>query len=162
VTATNNQTADEAELDNECDGWRGAFTSTKYVVAEVSTAVTSGSWNSNDVIAADMAGYPVWTGDQRPFQAYCATALPYIPGAARAVSPVGGGAPDSDGGWGIYRYGFSVPTEPSAGATPAPAPTDLVLSNCSVQLGAAAKGSAFASSWPSTAQTNQSCVFGGA
>jgi hypothetical protein len=162
VATTTNQSADEAQLDTQCDGWRGAFSSTKYVVAEISTAVTSGTWDSKNLVAADMAGYPVWSGDQRPYQAYCASALPYIPGAARAVSPVGGGAPDSDGGWGIYRYGFGVPTDPSAGQTASP--TDVVLSKCSVQLGAAASASVFASSWPSSPQTDNglSCYFGGA
>jgi len=140
VAATATQSADETLLD---------------------TQVTAGTWNTDNAIAVDMAGYPVWTGDQRPFQAYCASSLPSIPGAARAVSPVGGGDADTDGGWGIYRYGFAIPTDPSAGDTPAA--TDVVLSKCRIQLGTAASDSVFAGTWPTTAQTDNglSCFFGG-
>jgi hypothetical protein len=161
VTATATQAADEAQLDTECDGWRSAYTSTKFLVADVITTVTAGSWTPNDVVAADMAGYPVWTGDQRPFRGYCATALPSIPGVARAVSPVGGGPSDSQGGWAIYRYGFSVPTDSSAGAT-ANAST-VVLSSCAIQLGAAASASIFASTWSSSIASTSglSCSVGG-
>jgi hypothetical protein len=161
VATTDQQTADETQLDNECDSWRTAFSSTQFVVGELSATVVSGSWDSSQVVAADMAGYPVWQGDERPFQAFCASALPTIPGAARAVSPVGGDDADTNGGWAIYRYGFGVPTDPSAGDSPAAA--DLVLSHCSIQLGAAAHGSAFASSWPASPQTGKglSCFFGG-
>ena len=161
VASTDQQSADEAQLDNECDRWRTAYSSTEFVVGQVSAVLVSGSWDSNQVIAADMAGYPVWQGDQRPFQGFCASALPSIPGAARAVSPVGGGDADRNGGWAIYRYGFGVPTDPSAGATPSP--TDVVLSHCSIQLGSAAHDSVFATSWPGSPQTNKglSCFFGG-
>ena len=161
VAATATQSADETLLDNECDSWRNAFPSIKFLVANVTTQVTAGTWNTDNAIAVDMAGYPVWTGDQRPFQAYCASSLPSIPGAARAVSPVGGGDADTDGGWGIYRYGFAIPTDPSAGDTPAA--TDVVLSKCRIQLGTAASDSVFAGTWPTTAQTDNglSCFFGG-
>jgi hypothetical protein len=161
VAATNTQAADETLLDNECDSWRNAFSTTKFLVGNVTTTVTSGTWNSDNVIASDMAGYPVWTGDQRPFQAYCASALPSIPGSTRAVSPVGGDDADTDGGWGIYRYGFAIPTDPSAGDSPAA--TDVVLSACTIQLGSAASDSVFAGTWPSTPQTDNglSCFFGG-
>ena len=47
------------------------------------------------------------------------------------------------GGWAIYRYGFGVPTDPAAGETASP--TDVTLSNCAIQMGAAAKASIFAS-----------------
>ena len=159
VVATSSQSADETLLDNECDSWRNAFPSTKFLVGEVATAVTSGTWNSDNTVATDMAGYPVWTGDQRPFQAYCASALPSIPGAARAVSPVGGGDADTDGGWGIYRYGFAVPTDPSAADSPSP--TGVVLSACSIQLGSAASTSVFAGTWPTQTHNGLSCLFGG-
>jgi len=161
VAATSTQGADETLLDNECDSWRTAFTSTSFLVAEVTSVVTAGTWDPDNAVATDMAGYPVWTGDQRPFQAYCASALPSIPGAARAVSPVGGGDADRDGGWGIYRYGFAVPTDPSAGESPGPG--DVVLSDCKIQLGSAASTSIFAGTWPTTAQTDNglSCFFGG-
>ena len=161
VDATDQQADDETQLDNECDSWRTAFSTTQFVVGEVSAIVVSGSWDPNQVVAADMAGYPVWQGDQRPYQAFCASALPSIPGGARAVSPVGGDDADTNGGWAIYRYGFGVPTDPSAGDSPAP--SDLVLSHCSIQLGAAAHDSVFASSWPASAQTDKglSCFFGG-
>ena len=162
VTATTSQTADEAQLNNECDpGWQDGFSPLRYLVADISTSVVSGTWDSHDVVATDMASYPVWTGDQKPFQAFCASALPYIPGAARAVSPVSGGPSDSAGGWAIFRYGFGVPTDPSAGASPGA--SDVVLSKCGVQLGSAAKTSVFAGTWPTSAQTSNglSCFFGG-
>lgn len=161
VDATDQQSDDETQLDNECDSWRNAFSSTKFVVGQVSAVLVSGSWDANQAIVADMAGYPVWQGDEQPYQGFCASALPSVPGAARAVSPVGGGDPDNDGGWGIYRYGFGIPTDPSAGD--GPSATDVVLSHCSIQVGAAAHDSAFASSWPATAQPaqGQSCYFGG-
>ena len=163
VTATTNQAADGAALDTNCDGWRSAYTPTKYVVANVVTTVTSGSWAPTDSIATDMAGYPVWTGDQRPFRAYCGTALPLIPGIARAVSPVGGGASDSQGGWAIYRYGFSVPGAASGSAGATAGAANVVLSKCSIQLGPAASGSVFASTWAASiaTATGASCAAGG-
>jgi hypothetical protein len=161
VASTDQQSSDEAQLDNECDSWRDAFSPTQFVVGQVNAILVSGSWDSNQVIAADMAGYPVWQGDEQPFQGFCASALPSVPGAARAVSPVGGGDADRNGGWAIYRYGFGVPTDPSAGDSPTS--TDVVLSHCSIQLGAAAHDSVFASSWPASPQTSNglSCFFGG-
>ena len=162
VASTDQQSADEAQLDNECDSWRTAFSSTQFVVGQVQAILVSGTWDPNQVIAADMAGYPVWQGDEQPFQAFCASARPTVPGAARAVSPVGGGDADTDGGWGIYRYGFGVGTDPSTDSD-GPSTTDVVLSHCSIQLGAAAHTSVFASSWPASAQTAKglSCYFGG-
>jgi len=161
VAATDQQSADEAQLDNECDSWRTAFSPTRFVVGEISADLVSGNWDPNQVVVADMAGYPVWQGDEKPYQAFCASALPSIPGGARAVSPVGGGDADRDGGWAIFRYGFGVPTDPSAGDTPSA--NDLVLSHCSIQLGAAAHDSVFAGSWPGSPQTSNglSCYFGG-
>ena len=161
VAATDQQSSDAAQLDSECDGWRQAYSSVQFLVGRFSEKVISGVWDDNDAVAADLASYPVWQGDQKPFQSSCASALPAIPGAARAVSPVGSGAPDSDGGWGIYRYGFGVPTVPGASSTPSV--TDVVLSHCAIQLGSAAHGSVFASGWPVSPQTNngRSCFFGG-
>lgn len=161
VATTDTQATDELQLDAQCDSWRTAYTSTKFLVANVVTTVTSGTWDSSNVVATDMASYPVWTGDQRPYQGFCANALPSIPGASRAVSPVGGGPSDSAGGWAIYRYGFSVPNDPSAGQTPNA--SDVVLSACTVQLGSAARGSIFASTWPGSIETDSglSCLVGG-
>ncbi|MES1212305.1 MAG: hypothetical protein ABUT11_02030 [Leifsonia sp.] len=162
VASTDQQSDDEAQLDNECDSWRTTFSPMRFVVAQVAAVLVSGTWDHTQVIAADMAGYPVWQGDEQPFQGFCASALANIPGAARAVSPVGGGQADRDGGWAIYRYGFGVPTDPSAGDA-GPTATDVVLSHCSIQLGSAAHDSVFASSWPTSPQTNKglSCFFGG-
>ena len=123
--------------------------------------VVSGSWDPNQVVIADMAGYPVWQGDETPFQARCDSAMPKIPGSARAVSPVGGGDADTDGGWAIYQYGYEVNTgEESDGST---SQADIALSHCSIQIGSAANSSAFASSWPASAQPRPglSCTFGG-
>jgi hypothetical protein len=161
VAATDQQSSDEAQLDNECDGWRQAYPSVQFLVGRFSEKVLSGAWNDKDVVAADLASYPVWQGDQKPYQSSCASALPAIPGAARAVSPVGSGAPDSNGGWGIYRYGFGVPSNPGASASPSV--TDVVLSHCAIQLGSAAHNSVFASGWPASPQTDNglACFFGG-
>ena len=164
VASTDHQSGDEAQLDNECDSWRNAFPNIRYVVANVTSTTKPGtSWDADaGEVAVDMAGYPVWSGDQQPFQAFCASALAVIPGTARAVSPVGGNDPDRDGGWGIYRYGFGVPTDPSDGS-PSPGAGGVVLSHCSIQLGAAAHDSVFASAWPGAAETDNgsSCFFGG-
>jgi hypothetical protein len=162
VDATEHQTGDEAQLDNECDGWRQAFSGTQFLVANVTTTLPGGAdWSDADgQIAVDMAAYPVWSGDQKPYQALCATALAVIPGSARAVSPVAGGKPDGDGGWAVFRYGFGVPT-PSGTATPAPG--GVVFSHCRIQMGAAAKPSIFASTWPTHPETDggTACRFGG-
>ena len=164
VATTDQRASDEAQLDNECDSWRSAFSSTKFVVGQFSSTVVSGSWDSTKFISAEMAGYPVWQGDEQPFQAFCADALPSVPGTARAVSPVGGGKEDTDGGWAIYRYGFAVDTDGNGGnSADGPSATDIALSHCSIQLGEAAHSSAFATSWPAAPQTAKglSCYFGG-
>ena len=161
VTATDHQAGDETQLDNECDGWRQAFANTQFLVADVSYDLTSGSaWgDAQGQIAVDMAGYPVWSGDQTPYQAACATALAVIPGSARAVSPVNGGDPDADGGWAVFRYGFGMPE--AGGATPAA--TEVTFTHCRIQMGAAAKPSVFATSWVGHPETDggDACRFGG-
>ncbi len=63
VAATDQQSADEAQLDNECDGWRQAYSPIQFLVGQFSEKVTSGVWDDNDVVAADLASYPVWQGD---------------------------------------------------------------------------------------------------
>ena len=160
VTQTDHQSGDEAQLDNECDGWRQAFSNTRFLVADVRYDLASGSsWSDADgSIAVDMAGYPVWSGDQKPYQADCATALAQIPGSARAVSPVGGGDPDNDGGWAVFRYGFGMPD--AGGATPS---AQVQFSHCRIQMGAAAKPSVFATSWTGHPETDggTACRFGG-
>ncbi|MGN6327279.1 hypothetical protein [Pseudolysinimonas sp.] len=161
VAATDHQKGDESQLDGECDGWRQAFPSTQFVVADVTATLPSGAnWTDADgQIAVDMAGYPVWQGDQKPFQELCATAIVGIPGTARAVSPVAAGKPDSTGGWGVYRYGFSTAAATGGDATT----STLAFSRCRIQLGAAAKPSIFASTWPDTPETDNgtACRFGG-
>ena len=167
VAQTEHQAGDEVQLDNECDGWRQAFPSIQFVVAQVTATLPSGaSWSDADgQIAVDMAGYPVWQGDQRPFQELCATALVDVPGSARAVSPVASGKPDATGGWAVFRYGFSVPTASGADGDASDAPTagGVTFSHCRIQMGAAAKPSIFASAWPAHPETagGSTCQFGG-
>jgi hypothetical protein len=167
VAQTEHQSGDEVQLDNECDGWRQAFPSTQFLVAQVTATLPSGvSWNDADgQIAVDMAGYPVWQGDQKPFQELCATALIGVPGSARAVSPIAAGKPDATGGWAVFRYGFSVPTASGADgdATDAPSGGTVTFSHCRIQMGSAAKPSVFASVWPSHPETagGTTCQFGG-
>jgi hypothetical protein len=163
VDATDHQAGDTAQLDGECDGWRQAFPSTQFLVANVTTKVAPGaSWTDADgQVTVDMAGYPVWTGDQKPYQEVCATALALVPGSARAVSPVAAGKPDGDGGWAVFRYGFGVPrVDGTATASPS---TGVIFSRCRVQLGTAAKSSIFASTWVSHPDTEggTACRFGG-
>ncbi len=166
VDTTEHQTGDEAQLDSECDGWRQAFPSIQFVVAQITSTLPAGaSWSEDDgQIAVDMAGYPVWQGDQKPFQELCATALAVIPGSARAVSPVAAGKPDADGGWAVFRYGFSAPgTTASSSATASPSAGGVVFTHCRIQMGAAAKPSIFASAWPTHPETDggTACRFGG-
>jgi hypothetical protein len=167
TATTTLQNGDTAQLDNECDGWRQAFTNTQFLVAKVTTSIPGGaSWTADDGrIAVDMAGYPVWSGDQQPFQALCASAIAGIPGSARAVSPVAGGKPDATGGWAVFRYGFSNATvgDASSSSTASPSADQVVFSRCKLQLGAAASPSIFASTWAAHPDTEggAACRFGG-
>jgi hypothetical protein len=161
TATTDHQTGDESQLDGECDGWRQAFPSTQFIVAQITAKLPSGAnWTDADgQIAVDMGGYPVWQGDQKPFQELCATAIVGVPGTARAVSPVAEGKPDATGGWAVFRYGFSVPS--SEGATGSA--SNVAFSHCRIQMGAAAKPSIFASTWPTHPDSTDgsSCQFGG-
>jgi hypothetical protein len=76
------------------------------------------------------------------------------------VSPVGGGDPDSDGGWALFHYGFGVPDAGSA--TPAAAPA-IRFGDCRIRMGSAAKPSVFATSWVGHPETDggSACRFGG-
>jgi hypothetical protein len=165
VAQTDHQTGDEAQLDSECDGWRQAFSNTQFVVADVTTSITgSGTWTDDTGrIAVDMAGYPVWTGDQEPYQATCATAIAQVPGIAHAVSPVAGGKPDGDGGWAVFRYGFSAAVNDPSATPSAGGGSGLQFSKCRIQMGPAAKPSIFASAWPTHPETDNgtACRFGG-
>jgi hypothetical protein len=167
VDQTDHQAGDTAQLDNECDGWRQAFSNTQFLVADVTTSVTGGgSWSDGDRIAVDMGGYPVWTGDQDPYQALCATAVAHVPGIAHAVSPVAGGKADGDGGWAVFRYGFSTAdAAPASGSTASAAPSAgaMQFSKCRIQMGPASKSSIFASAWSSHPETDggTACRFGG-
>lgn len=160
VTTTEHQSGDETTLDQQCEGWRQAFPSVQYLEATVTSAVRPGDSWSNDSgrVAVDMAGYPIWTGDQDPYQQLCSTALAVVPGTAHAVSPVAGGKPDSTGGWAVFRYGFSA-----VGADGATSANGITFSHCHLQLGDAAKSSIFASTWAAHPETDggTACKFGG-
>jgi hypothetical protein len=164
VAKTDHQSGDESQLDSECDGWRQAFPSTQFVVAQVTATLPNGAdWTDADgQVAVDMAGYPVWQGDQKPFQELCATAIAGIPGSARAVSPVADGKPDATGGWAVFRYGFSVPSASGGDGSTTPS-GGVTISRCRIQLGTAAKPSIFASTWPANPITSNgsACQFGG-
>jgi hypothetical protein len=168
VAQTDHQSGDQSQLDSECDGWRQAFPSTQFVVAQVTATLPNGAnWTGVDgQIAVDMAGYPVWQGDQKPFQELCATAIIGVPGSARAVSPVASGKPDATGGWAVFRYGFSVPGASGSDAgdpTDAPTGGSVVFSHCRIQMGTAAKPSIFATAWPTHPDSTDgsACQFGG-
>ena len=162
VAATALQAGDIAQLDNECDGWRQAFSNTQFLVAKVTTSIPAGSsWTESDGrIAVEMAAYPVWSGDQQPFLALCSTAIALVPGTARAVSPVAGGKPDATGGWAVFRYGFGNAT---LGGSASPSGGSVVFSRCRLQLGNAAVSSVFASAWAAhpELENGAACRFGG-
>jgi hypothetical protein len=160
VDRTEHQSGDETTLDQQCEGWRQAFPTIQYLEATVTSTLKPGdTWSDDDGrIAMDMAGYPIWNGDQEPYQQLCATALAVIPGTAHAVSPVAGGKPDAIGGWAVFRYGFTA-----VGVDGAPAPDGLTFSHCHLQLGEAAQSSIFASTWAAHPETDggSACKFGG-
>lgn len=104
-----------AQLDEECDGWRGRFTSPDYLVSAITVTDTSTGgkrWAPTGQVVVSMAGTAVYQGDYTPFQAYCASVQALVPATIRAVTPVpAGGSPDSAEGWGTITYGFGIATE---------------------------------------------------
>jgi len=152
----------EAQLDQECaPSWRNSFPTVAFVAGDVETTVVSGDWGDDlDRIAADVAGYPVWTGDTEPYMAYCASALVGVPGAAHAISPVNAGGADTDGGWAVFRYGFGVAGDPDLSS---PGPDDVVMSDCAIEMSDEALDSALANGWADDPKLfgGLACYFGG-
>lgn len=158
VTATTQQSTDEAALDGECEGWRSEFPSAEYLVSliEVTDESAAGvSWDRAPAVVS-MNGWPAYSGAVSTFQSYCASYQVNI-GSSRAVSPVeAGSGADGVHGWARVAYGFGIAT--NAGSD-VPGPDDATLSNCQITLSPAAEASAIASTW--VAYTNPvSCAFG--
>ncbi|CAN5302888.1 hypothetical protein BH09ACT5_BH09ACT5_11260 [soil metagenome] len=143
----------DAQLDEECDGWRVRFDDHEYLVGAITLtdASTGGKkWAPSGQVVVTMAGTAVYQGDFTPFQSYCSSMQALIPGSIRGVTPVlAGGSPDSAEGWGTFTYGFGIATEPG---TDAADPRYPQLSGCTVTVSAAAKKlSTNAASWTSAA-----------
>ncbi len=144
-------TAVEAQLDEECDGWRDRFTSPDYVVSAITTTDTSTGgkkWAPTGQVVVSLAGTAVYQGDYTPFQSYCSSVQALIPAEIRGVTPVpAGGSPDSPEGWGTLTYGFGIAVEPGTDATDARYPQ---LSDCTITVTAAGRAlSSNAASWTS-------------
>jgi hypothetical protein len=163
VASTDMQSADEAGLDGECDGWRAEFPAAAFVVSLINVTDKSRAGTSWDrsVAIASMNGWPHFSGEVSTFQAYCASYQVNL-GASRAVTPVTAGAEaDTSGGWAKIEYGFGIATDPSEDA---PGPDDTLLSNCHIELSQyAIDNSAIAAGWATQAQEypQLGCSFGG-
>jgi len=151
VASLPDQSDVEAQLDAECDGWRTEIGTGSYLVSRIVSTVESGTW-PGDLVVVSMNGWPVFSGDYSPFQAYCASAQVVVPGTARAVSPVpAGGAADDPGGWGTINYGLGLAYE--AGHPDTAQPGDTVISECTISVTAAGLAeSTRAASWATTPQ----------
>lgn len=151
TAALADSTTIEAQLDEECDGWRARFPSHDYLVSEITTTdlSTGGKkWPPSGQVVVTLAGTSVYQGDFTPFQSYCSSVQAVIPGSIRGVTPVAaGGNPDSAEGWGTITYGFGVATEPGTDATD---PRYPQLSACTITVSPAARAaSANAAAWTS-------------
>ena len=146
VTATAQQSADEAALDSECEGWRSDYPAAEYVVSliDISDRSPAGASWDRSVAVVSMNGWPVFSGEVDTFQAYCASDQVNL-GSSRGVTPVtAGSGADGPHGWAHIQYGFGIATEAGSDT---PRPEDTGLSNCQITLGAAAQASTIASTW---------------
>lgn len=139
----------EAQLDEECDGWRDRFPAPDYLVSEITATDTSTGgkrWAPSGQVVVSLAGTAVYQGDFTPFQSYCSSVQVLVPADIRGVTPVtAGGNPDSAEGWGSLTYGFGIATEPGTDATDSRYPQ---LTDCAITVSPAARAaSANAASW---------------
>lgn len=158
VAATTQQSADEAALDGECDGWRSEYAAAEYVVGliDITDRSPAGSSWDRSVAVVSMNGWPVFSGEVDTFQSYCASYQVNL-GSSRGVTPIAAGAgADGTHGWAHIEYGFGIATE---AGTDVPGPNDTVLSDCVIILGAEAQASAIASTWVSGGDP-LGCMFG--
>jgi hypothetical protein len=147
----------EAQLDEECDGWRGTIEPAEFVIATITAVDTStGShhWGYDNLVGVSMNGTPVFQGDYQSFQSFCSTVQLEIPGEVRGVSPVPlHSEPDEPGGWATLQYGFGIPTEP--GTDPLDDERYIQLSGCTITLSAFARTeSDIAPTWLTIPQPN--------
>lgn len=140
VADLDDSAAVEAQLDEECEGWRSRFDNPDYLVGAITlTDVSTGGkkWAPSGQVVVTMAGTAVYQGDYTPFQSYCSSVQALIPGSIRGVTPVdAAGSPDSAHGWGTFTYGFGIATEPGTDATDARYPQ---LTDCAITVSPAAR-----------------------
>ena len=143
----------DAQLDEECNGWRARFDDHEYLVGAITVTdrSTAGKkWAPTGQVVVTMAGTAVYQGDFTSFQSNCSSVQALVPGRIRGVTPVrASGSPDSAEGWGTFTYGFGIATEAGTDATD---PRYTQLTDCKVVVSAAAKKlSANAAGWTSAA-----------
>lgn len=139
----------EAQLDEECDGWRARFPAHDYLVTAITTTdlSTGGKkWAPSGQVVVTMGGTSVYQGDYTAFQSFCSSVQALVPGSIRGVTPVAaGGNPDSAEGWGTFTYGFGIATEAGTDATD---PRYTQLTNCTITVSPAARAaSSNAAAW---------------
>lgn len=155
VATTTQQAADEAALDAECEGWRGAFTAPQYLVSRIQVTDRSPAGTSWDrsVAVVSLNGWPSFSGEVSSFMSPCASVQVNL-GESRGVTPVGASS-DAEGGWATFEYGFGIAT--NAGSD-VPGPDDALLSDCAISLSDEAALSAIASAW-TVPSSPISCIF---
>jgi hypothetical protein len=161
VAATGTQTADEAQLDAECEWWRTAIPSASYVEAAITATDRSpagSAWEEAGFVRVPlvfMEGFSIFDGSTWGAEAACSFYFLGI-GASRGMTPVSDGPADSPYGWANVSYGFgSYNDYGDDGFT-------LEVTDCTIELSQyAVDNSAIAATW--TAQLgaqNGGCTFG--
>jgi len=150
-------TTDEGDLDtNVCDSWR-SMTDPLIQDSEIDATSISGTWPADTSIPFELGEWAIFDGSFQLAQAYCSPGMLGIPGTSNGRHVFPGGNPDAAGGWATQFYGFSTAFDG------APGPSDVVLSDCAIELGPGLAGtSALAPAWPAQTQPHpgSSCRFG--
>jgi hypothetical protein len=129
-------------------GWTNQYVRPSWLSVTVTSELLSGSvWPAEDGVGVKTTGrnaFPAWSGDVRPFQAYCASGLATIPGTGHAVLPVDGVAgADDPHSWGTWQYGFDWAVDGGLG----PGDQPFTFTSCTLERGPAATASATVSAW---------------
>jgi hypothetical protein len=146
----------EAQLDEECSGWRDSIGEGEYIVSSiVATDTSTGGkkWPKSGQVVVTMAGTPVFQGDYTSFQSFCTSVQVLIPGHVRGVTPLHPGSnADDAGGWATLTYGFGIATEAGTDATDH---RYTQLSECTITLSPFARSeSSLADAWPTDPQSS--------
>jgi hypothetical protein len=163
VTATPDQAADSALLDDQCGGWKTMFPDAKFITTTVTAKLEAGSpaWSKNDPLGVSMDGYPAWSGSYHGFQAECASVILLMKGNIHGVAPVPAtNSADGKYGWARIGFGFGLANESSSTAAPKAGATQFTA--CSVALSDDAKTSVIARKWATQTQKypGLGCSFG--